>query len=346
MRQATNAYFEDRGKTLFRRMWETYVVRVAARSPFGRTKPVPSSRPLQARTQLLRLQVLEMHAIDPPDSTPIAPLNEADFYVRAGIAGQEFRSATIFGEDSFAFRSPNHGFTFLKAVPRDVTSPEPLTSLLVEIKTSGSRFAGTDDDVFLRINGAHRFPLDKRLYNDFERGDRDTYSVPIDSVVESGLSLGDIRYLQVEKSRDGVAGGWKLGAIKVVANDRLIYRNDRVESWLENDRRTWRAPGFRPTNPVAPAVPVWLALWDEDGFLVNTPTGSFGLGSGDDHIDLNDLAGRKDVAFAYRPGPALAAYPTGHARYGGRLGDGDEARLRYRIETIVPRLPSGPVVVR
>ena len=68
------------------------------------------------------------------------------------------------------------------------TFAEPVTSLRVEIRTSSARYAGTDDDVYLRVGAGLRFALDKRLYDDFERGDRDTYSVPIDDAVRAGLT--------------------------------------------------------------------------------------------------------------------------------------------------------------
>jgi hypothetical protein len=327
LRQATNRYFEGRSKTVFRRNFELLVPRVAGPAPAGsQLGPVPSSRAAQEKTQIVRLRVLEIHEIDDRD---VGALDEAEFYVRAGIAGQEFRSGTMFGQDHVRFPEPNHPFTFLKAVPRTANVGEPLTSLLIEVRTSDTRFAGTDDDVFLRINDAFRFPLDKPLYNDFERGDRDMYSVPIDAAVRSGLTVGDIRTVQIEKSRDGVAGGWKLGGVKVYANNRLVYGNDRIEQWLEKSRLAWRAADFRPTSPSGVALPVWISLWDEDGFIYGK----------DDHADINPLAARKEEAVAYRPGAPLTAYPTGGSQHGGRVGDGDRAKLRYAIDTVVPQAP-------
>ena len=61
--------------------------------------------------------------------------------------------------------------------------------------------AGTDDDVYLRVGAGLRFALDKRLYDDFERGDRDTYSVPIDDAVRAGLTVGDISTACRSRSR-------------------------------------------------------------------------------------------------------------------------------------------------
>ena len=119
-------------------------------------------------------------------------------------------------------------------MPAGAAFGEPVTSLRVEIRTSSARSAGTDDDVYLRVGGGLRFALDKRLYDDFERGDRDTYSVPIDDAVRAGLTIGDLYRVQIEKSRDGVAGGWKLRGVKLIANGRQIYARDGIERWLED----------------------------------------------------------------------------------------------------------------
>ena len=99
-----------------------------------------------------------------------------------------------------------------------------------------------------------RFPLDKRLYDDFERGDRDTYSVPIDGAVLDGLTVGDISRVQIEKSRDGAAGGWRLRGVKLVVNGRTLYARDGIERWLEDDHRTWRAPDFRQQRAGRPGA--------------------------------------------------------------------------------------------
>ena len=126
------------------------------------------------------------------------------------------------------------------------------------------RFAGTDDDVHLRLGRRLRFPLDKRLYDDFERGDRDTYSVPIDEAVADGMRVGDITRVQIEKSRDGIAGGWRLAGVRLRVNGRVIYSNRSVDRWLEKGRRTWTALDFVPARPAATRIPVSLRLGEDD----------------------------------------------------------------------------------
>jgi hypothetical protein len=321
---AVGVYFRGRPKTVFRGTWERYVMLVGERFPAGPVLgTIPSSQPLQRSTWFTRLRVTQLDEIDDRD---LGALNQADWYVDASIGGQRYRSATIFGEDHFGFSLPNYPFTFLKAAPRGSRWDEPLTSLRVEVRTSDVANAGTDDDVYLRINGTQRFQLDKDGYDDFERGRRDTYSAPIDAAFAAGLSVGDIERIQVEKSPDGSYGGWKLGGVKVVANGRVIYANDAVERWLEDSSRTWTAAGFVPRNPRGAALPVWLRLMDDDGVL----TGD------DDHCDIDAYASRKDLALAFDThGPGIDRTIQGAGQLGGR--DGDEAKLRYRMETIVPQ---------
>ena len=73
--------------------------------------------------------------------------------------------------------------------------------------------------------------------------------MPIDDALLDGLNVGDIDRVQIEKSSDGVAGGWKLRGVKLVVNGRTLYERDGIEKWLEDDYRTWRAPGFTRKAP-------------------------------------------------------------------------------------------------
>ena len=177
------------------------------------------------------------------------PIDRADMYSRATIAGQSFQSGEINGRDSFGFRLPVRAVHVHQGDPRR----RPL------------RRARDDDDRRDPHELARRSPAPtttstcasgrtcasrstSALYNDFERGDRDTYSVPIDAAVLAGLKVGDITRVQIEKSPDGVGGGWRLRGVKLVVNGRTLYRRDGIERWLEDDHRTWRAPDFTPTR--------------------------------------------------------------------------------------------------
>ena len=207
--------------------------------------------------------------------------DEADFYAQGLIAGQHYLSAFIHGYDSYSFKRPNYPFTFIKAVsltPR----LQSLTDLLVEVKTSSTSGAGTDDDVYLRVNNRLRFKLDRAQVDDFERNQKAVYSLAVDTSTPfdaspAGYTLRDIQYLQLEKSKDGSSGAWKLGGVRLFVNGRLAYGNAAVEQWLRGDARTWRATDFRPPPDSAETIPVWLSLYDADSFLYG----------GDDHADLH-----------------------------------------------------------
>jgi hypothetical protein len=251
--------------------------------------------------------------------------DDADMSARVRIGGEPMASAVIHGHDSYSFPRPNAPFTWFKAVPAVPNEGEPVESVELEIRTGDVRLAGTDDDVYLRLGRDLRFPLDKRLYDDFERGDRDTYSVPIDDAARLGMRVGDIRQVTIEKSRDGLAGGWRLGAVKLRVNGRVLYTNQRVNQWLEKGKRTWTAPNFAYTAPRGQKIPVWIRL-AEDDFLYG----------GDDNGDINPFDRRRTVSIGYAPGASLQRTTEGGGKLGGRLDDGEEARITYRLETYTP----------
>jgi len=333
---AVKAYFLTRGRTIFRRTFERLAPRISADTPPEvplSLVPVESSRDLQAQTQFVRARVLRMRGVGFGGLGDPGP-DDADLYARATIAGQRYTSAIINGHDSFSFPKPYYPLTFLKAVPVGGRYNEPVSQILVQVRTANRRFSGTDDDVSLRLGPGLSFNLDKRLYDDFERGDRDTYSVPIDAVTRAGFSIGDIQYVEIHKSRDGVAGGWRLGGVKVIVNGRMLYENDAIERWLEDDHRTFRAPGIVRDHRTNLALAFWLDLREDDIVY-----------GGDDQGDINEYDGRDAIARGYVPGTVVEANADGANRLGGRLGKGgDDAALRYRLDTLAPILPPPPVI--
>jgi hypothetical protein len=334
LRQATVRYFENRGKTLFRRTFEDMVRRVSDPNPPEAVTPVASSLPLQQSHHFVRLQIEYLAEVDDLD---LGPVDQADFKVFAKIAGQSYRSPMLNGFDRFTFARPNYPFTWLRALPRTGNFPEQLCNLRIEVTTADALFAGTDDDVSFRINDTTLFKLDKPLYNDFERGDRDTYSCPLDG---RALSIGDIRYIQIEKAPDGPGGGWKLQGIKVTANGRVIYQNDRINQWLEDNKRVFRAADFQPAGGTfGREVPIEISLYDEDSLIRGA----------DDHCDINPDFARKDLRLLYDTtngafrGDLVGRYTAeavGDDQFGGRLlDDNSRARLRFRLGTYVPQTP-------
>ena len=327
-RAAIRSYFKWRfapvllrGRTIFRSRFEDLIVRMAEFNPPGQIAPVPSSQDLQRSLRIVVLRVLHMRGIHLGDPGP----DDADLFAGARIDGQPFTSAVIHDHDRFSFPDPAEPFTWIKAVPAVPDEGEPVESIEVEVRTGDVRYAGTDDDVRLRLGANLVFGLDKRLYDDFERGDRDTYSVPIDEAVRSGLRVGDITRVQIEKSRDGIAGGWRLAGIRLRVNGRVVYDDPDVSRWLEDGHRTWTAPDFVPRAPRGPKVPVSLILGEDDL-----------LYGGNDVGDINPFDRRRRVSVGYAPGQPLERETIGGGRLGGRLDDGGEGAVRYRLETVTP----------
>ncbi len=321
--------FGDLVKTQYRARFEKLIERMADRNPAGEIAPVPSSQGLQRAMRIVVLRVLNLHGEGLGDPGP----DEADMYAHVGIDGQEMASAIIHGHDDFSFPDPYEPFTWFKAVPAVPDEPEHVDSIEVEIKTADTLWAGTDDDVYLRLSPTLRVQLDKGLYNDFERGDRDTYSVPIDDQVRRGMGVGAIREVQIEKSDDGIAGGWKLEGVKMRVNGVQLYNNQHINRWIEDDHRTWKAPDFVRRTPHSSQIPIWLQL-DEDDFLYGE----------NDRGDINPYVDRRVVSTGYTPGdPPVRVTIHGGSKLGGRSGDGDGARITYSLETLTPELMTGAV---
>ncbi len=83
----------------------------------------------------------------------------------------------------------------------ETQSSQPVTDLKVQIKVKDKMYAGTDSDIYLRAyNGNIGYAwqsvlLDKAMYNDLERGDNDTYVIPIVIAGEksNGIPLDKLR---------------------------------------------------------------------------------------------------------------------------------------------------------
>ncbi|MGH2958733.1 MAG: CARDB domain-containing protein [Solirubrobacterales bacterium] len=328
--QRTLAYFRGVGKTQVRKKFEKIMPFMWA-ILFGRVDdakaPVPSSQSIQANTRFVRYQVLNYASTELTD--PLA--DDADDYSRAKIAGQEFISPILQAHDRFSFPSPYYPFTFIKPISKTANFDAPVRDISVRIKTSSTRYSGTDDNIYLRINRDQRFQLDKRLYDDFERGDDDTYSLPIDGAARAGLTIRDIRLLRIEKSSDGIAGGYKLGEVTVRVNGVQLGKAT-VNKWLEDDHRTYDIPGFKANGPNGPAVPVWMDLREDDI-----------LYGDDDQGDVNKYDARNAVVTAYPPGTVEEKLIKGGSANGGRLNwGGDKARMTYKIETFDTFVPQPP----
>jgi hypothetical protein len=330
VRRALEDYFHPkyrvgpRGpKSIYRARFESLITRMAEPDPTGHLGPIPSSQEMQRSTKFVVLRVLSMRGEGLGDPGP----DDADMYATVGIGGQTMKSAVIHGRDQYAFPQPSEPFTWMKAVPAVGSRPEPVQSIEIEVETGNKRSAGTNDAVFLRLGPNLRFQLDKRLYDDFERGDLDTYSVPIDAAVRAGLNVGELTQLRIEKAGDGLGGGWRLGGVKLRVNGAVVYEARRIDRWLSGSQRTWSAPDFLVNDPHGAKIPIWLQLDEDDSFY-----------GGDDNGDINPYGHRRVASTSYAPGPPLQLTSKGGNRLGGRLGDDNEASIAYSLETITPEI--------
>ena len=320
--------FHDRGPTQYRRAFNEYIgafMDYPTPPPAG-MPDLPSSRTDQVFTRFVKLEVVNYKGIDLGD-----PVGSADIYVNARMDGQRYTSTVINGEQSFSFPGSYAPFTWIRSVPTFQRRNMPVESMTVRIETGNRRSAGTDDDVYLNI-GSHRFSLEKRLYDDFERGDDDTYSVPIGNATRDGLKIGDISRVSIEKSRDGIAGGWFLHGVTLRVNGRTFVRDRNIDRWLENSKRVWTASDLTRDNRTEDVIPVWLQLREDD----------FGP---QDTGDINIFDRHTSLPIAYRLATAVRQTVTGAAQLKGRLSmdNGDKARITYRIGTFAVDPPPPPV---
>jgi hypothetical protein len=330
LRSAIKHYHEDVRKSPARAMFERLAPRFAA-DPGSPVMPeLASSRTIQAQTRFVKVEVLRMNgfAFELGDPGP----DDADIYAIAKIRGQRYDSPVIHDHDSFSFPKPYAPFTWIRSVPTAWRASAPVSTLTVRVETGNKRSAGTDDDVHLRVNSALRFDLNKGLYDDFERGDDDTYAVALDRPTYDGLKVADIDRLQIEKSRDGLGGGWYLKGITVSVNGTVIASNRSINRWLEDDHRTVRLSLTRD-HRTRDIVPVWLRLREDDY-----------LYGGDDDGDINLFDRNQARSVGYVPGPPEERVSTGGAKLKGRLSldNGDRARARWRISTITVDPPPPP----
>ncbi len=287
---------------------------------------LPSSRTIQALTRFVRLDVLAYRGIGLGDT-----IGDADIYANARIRGQSYTSTIINDEDAFSFRLPYAPFTWIRSVPTPNQASTPVTSMVVRVETGNRSGAGTDDDVFLRINGNLRFSLDKRLYDDFERGDVDTYSVPIGTATRDGLTVGDIDRVAIEKSKDGRNGSWFLHGVTLIVNGRVILTNRAIDRWLQASSRTFVAPGFVRDVGTSDVVPVWLQLREDD--FGPQETG-----------DINRYDRHTSLPISYRMGTFDRQRVRGGALLSGRLPlqNGDLAQVTYRLSSFGVTPPPPP----
>lgn len=114
------------------------------------------------------------------------------------------------------------------------SSSDIVNRLRVWVTTADVWWAGTDDNVTLRMGG-RSWNLDDENRNDFERGNTDVFHLD----PGTGLYRASIGPISIRKSPDGVAGGWRLKGLRIEVNGTTIYNNQSINRWLEDNDRVW-----------------------------------------------------------------------------------------------------------
>ena len=119
---------------------------------------------------------------------------------------------------------------------------EPVESIEVEVRTGDVRYAGTDDDVCLRLGATCASGSTSGSTTTSSAATATPTASRSTRPCASGLRVGDITSVQIEKSRDGIAGGWKLRRREAARQrPRSSTTTRSINRWLEDDHRTWTA---------------------------------------------------------------------------------------------------------
>jgi len=296
------------GKTPFRAAFETLAPALAAADPPPGDTTIFFTWDMQAATDFAEVRVTGLR-----DRT-----GKADLYAQATIAGQPFLSGILHGDDAYTL-PPDAPFTFIKSVPAAWKIDEPVTTLRVEVATGNGKDAGTDDDVFLRVNDDLRFKLERPKANGFEKGARDTYAL----VPPPGLLVRDLRYLQLEKAPDGKNGNWQLKSVRLEVNGQAAYDRDGIDAMLAGQNLSWRAPDFIARGPSITELPVALSLYADSGRLANDAPRDIHSDFG--RLDLLLLLDRETLAYRGDLSGTAKGSAEGGSQYGGKGKEGADS---------------------
>ncbi len=133
-----------------------------------------------------------------------------------------------------------------------------ISRMAITIATGTDAFGGTDDNVFFAVvlNDGRVFEeiLDRPGYNDFERGDVDTYVFELPETVR----YKDIKELRIRKDYINIDDDWKMQHVKVVdVADQFCLVDKETNTWIKK-REKYFLPVQRKTSqqklPVDAAV--------------------------------------------------------------------------------------------
>jgi hypothetical protein len=302
VRNATKLHFK----------WIAAIKKMTDTNPPAVNITIPNSRKYQVGLEFVKFQINYYKAL-----SSFGWKDDPDIYAKVELGGLKQTSFRIRSKKSFRFSYPYRPFTFMKATYKGRKISEPVLFLQLWLKTGTQQGAGTDDSMYLRVNRNTRIKIPGyEDFDDFERGDKRMYRLP----VPEGLKVSDIRYLRIEKPKNGKKGEYQLGGMGLVVNSRWLYRNKNINRWLNKRTRSWQARDYTYKRNLTEEVPIKVNLWDYDTRI----RGSH------DHADINPEKGTKSIAFIY---DKVSGKYRGDIKGQGRInvsGSGDSNRLLFR----------------
>jgi hypothetical protein len=119
---------------------------------------------------------------------------------------------------------------------RSLKTERKIVAMMATITTANVDNAGTDANVYFEVAGKNTL-LDKPGYNDFERGDTDTYAWYVER-----LTLGDLRTARIRLHHDNTGNrpGWYVAKVTLqvqFADSSLLqtYKTWGPIGWLAKD---------------------------------------------------------------------------------------------------------------
>lgn len=113
----------------------------------------------------------------------------------------------------------------------------PIGTLTVNISTYDCDKAGTDDDIWfemkLKSGEKYKRKLDKDGYNDFEKGDNDSYYLYVGDKKFDPKQITQVSLKRVPNGSDN--GGWRLKSIIIQINGDIVYN----KAYNEKDKAQW-----------------------------------------------------------------------------------------------------------
>jgi hypothetical protein len=181
--------------------------------------------------------------------------------------------------------------------------------LFVELETSGEKWSGTDDRVWLDI-GDREFELDNPNFDDRERGHVEGYALNFADVKRE-----DIKRIGLRKAPDGEGGkggGWRPHRIRVWHCGDLVC-DEVIEAWIEGSFRWWYSKTYAaPPSDIVNSLMVDIRTGKDDAAgTVDDVT--LRLGNGGPWVldQLGYYAFNKGKTTAFQLDPGVGLYRSG-----------------------------------